>query len=166
MLRLDVRVDLPDVQRLLRRLEPEQRAEALETIGEEGQNLARDSFMESRDPYGNEWPPLKQSTLKSYVTIPGIAGRRRREAFGLRPLVRTTDLMNSVNWQHVERGVSVAIGSSVRYAVYHQGDPNHVDKGIVPRRRFLPDATDGLPPVWRSAFLEAVEEYLEGGETP
>lgn len=158
MLRIDVRSDLPDVHRLLRKLEPARLTGALKNIGEEGVGLARESFQKSVEPDGEtKWKPLSPSTLKSFVGIGGLTGRRRRESYGTRPLVRTTALMNSLNWQLRDRGV--AIGASAEYAVYHQGDPEHQDKGIVPRRRFLPERGD-LPERWRTAVLEAVEDFL------
>lgn len=159
MLTINVRSDLPDVHRLLRKLEPGRLDAALKNIGEEGVGLARESFQKSVEPDGKtKWKPLEPATLKSFVGVGGLPGRRRRESYGKRPLVRTATLMNSLNWQLRGAG-AVAIGASAAYAVYHQGDPDHQDKGLVPRRRFLPERGE-LPDRWRNAVLEAVEDFL------
>lgn len=158
MLTINVRSDLPDVHRLLRKLEPGRLDAALKNIGEEGEGLVRESFQLGVEPDGRtKWQPLAESSLKSRVGIGGLPGWRRRSEYGTRPLVRTTALMNSVNWQLRDGGV--AVGLSAAYAVYHQGDPDHQDRGLVPRRRFLPERE--LPPRWRDAILDAVEDFLE-----
>lgn len=158
MLRIDVRTDLPDVFRLIEKLEPARLDAVLKNIGEEGVGLARESFQQSVEPDGKtKWKPLAETTLEALVGIGGLKGRRRRKDYGTRPLVRTATLMNSLNWQLKDGGV--AIGASASYAVYHQGDPDHQDKAIVPRRRFLPERE--LPDRWRNAVLEAVEGFLE-----
>src|SRR5690606_38971220 len=67
VLSVNVRSDLPDVHRLLRKLEPARLAGALKNIGEEGVNLARESFQRSVEPDGEtKWKPLSPSTLKSF----------------------------------------------------------------------------------------------------
>jgi len=161
---IDLEVDAPDLQRLLEKLDKAKLAGALKNIGDAGVPLARDAFQTSRDPYGEKWPALQASTLAAFVGKAGIPGRKRRSAYGTRPLVRTTELVNSLNWQLVGSD-AVSIGASVAYGKYHQGDPSHPSKGIVPRRMFLPTAERGLPELWRDELTEAVEAYLAiGGE--
>lgn len=162
---IDLEVDAPDLQRLLARLDKARLVGALKNIGEAGLPLARESFQDSRDPYGQAWPALQASTLAAFVGKAGIPGRKRRSAYGTRPLVRTTELVNSLNWQLVGSD-AVSIGASVAYGKYHQGDPDHPSRGIVPRRMFLPTAERGLPELWRDELTEAVEAYLDvGGDT-
>lgn len=161
---LDLEVDAPDLQRLLAKLDGARLAGALKNIGEAGVPLARDAFQQSRDPYGDEWPALQESTLAALVGKAGIPGRKRRSTYGTKPLVRTSKLVNSLNWQLVGSD-AVSIGASVAYGKYHQGDPDHPSKGIVPRRMFLPTAEKGLPDAWREELTDAVESYLAvGGE--
>jgi hypothetical protein len=153
-------VDTPQLTRLLRKLDHQGLQGALKNIGEAGVGLARDSFRESKDPYGLAWAPLSDETLESLVGASGIPGRRRRRQYGKRPLMRTRALVQSLNWQLVGGG-AVSIGASQRYGVYHQGDPTKTDKGIVPRRMFLPTAAKGLPAGWRDELIDAVESFLD-----
>lgn len=162
MFELSIESELPSLKSLLAKLEPAALRGALKNIGEAGVGLATDAFNESTDPYGKKWAPLSEGYLKSLVGASRIPGRRRRESFGTRPLVRTGALLRSLNWRLVGAG-AVSIGVSQRYGVYHQGDPNHPSKGLIPRRMFLPTAERGLPDEWREEMIDAVEAFLDVG---
>jgi len=153
---LSITDDIPDLQRLIEKLEPRQLSGAMKNIGEAGVGLARESFQMGKNPYGEAWAPLKESTLEAFVG----RGGRQRKSYGARPLVRTSTLMSSLNWSLVMDGSAVAIGVSQRYGKYHQGDPDIPSKGIVPQRAFLPIEDRGLPEAWREELIDAVESYL------
>lgn len=154
------RSELPDVQRLLRRLEGAQLKGALKNIGEASVGLAQDSFKASADPDGTKWPALQESTFKAWVGK--AAGRKRRSSYGEKPLLRTAVLMRSVKWQLVGDD-AVAIGTQQAAGVFHQGDPAHPSKGIIPPRHFLPPRDKPLPEAWREELVDAVESFLGKG---
>ncbi len=153
--------DLPDVRRLLRRLSPTELRGALKNVGEAGVGLAQGAFKGSKAPDGTSWPALQESTLAAWVG--NAAGRRRRREYGTRPLVRTATLMRSVGWQLVGDD-AVAIGTAQAAGVFHQGDPDHPNRHIIPPRRFLPERGKPLPDEWRDEFVDAIESFLDGGE--
>jgi phage gpG-like protein len=156
-----IKSDLPDVRRLLRRLQPDQLKGALKNMGEAGTGLAQDAFKDSTAPDGTKWPALQESTLDAWVG--SAAGRKRRRDYGQKPLLRTATLMRSLSWQLVGDN-TVAIGTAQAHGVFHQGDPDHPSRGIIPPRRFLPQRGQPLPDEWREDLINAVEEFLEGGE--
>lgn len=159
-LEISVSAELPELQKLLGKLSGARLTGALKNIGEAAVPLARDSFQEGENPYGEAWDPLKGSTLEAFVG----KSRKRRRAYGTKPLVRTSALVNSLNWRLVG-GDTVAVGASQAYGKYHQGDPDVASKGIVPQRAFLPIASRGLPDAWREELIDAVDSYLAiGGE--
>lgn len=144
-----------ELRQLLEKLQPSNMAGAMKSIGEAGEGLARDAFQDAKDPHGQAWAPLKESTLEAFVG----GSRKRRKAYGTKPLVRTSVLANSLNWRLVGSD-GVAIGASQHYGKYHQGDPDHATKNIVPQRAFLPIPGRALPDAWRDELVDAVESYL------
>lgn len=158
---LDVAAGVPDLSRLLSRLSPQSLRGAMKNIGEAGVGLAQQAFHDAQAPDGTRWAALQESTLNAWVGR--AAGRRRRRQFGTRPLIRHGVLMRSLSWSLVGDD-AVAIGTSQAHGVFHQGDPDHASRGIIPPRRFLPEAGRELPDSWREELLDAVESYLsEGG---
>lgn len=157
---LDVAAQVPDLQRLLALLSPSRLQGALKNVGEAGVGMATESFQKGTDPDGTPWPALQESTLEAWVGR--AAGRRRRRSYGSRPLIRTATLMRSLRWE-LRGDSTVAIGTAQAAGVYHQGDPDHPSKGILPPRRFLPQAGRALPDAWRTDLLDAVESYLTAG---
>ena len=153
--------DVPDVHRLLRKLSGTELRGAMKVIGRGGENLARQAFQDAEAPDGTAWPALQESTLNAWVG--DAAGRRRRRQFGTRPLIRQGTLMNSITSRLVD-DATVAIGTAQAAGVFHQGDPDHPSRGIIPPRRFLPERGKPLPDEWRQELVGALEEYLEGGQ--
>lgn len=156
----------PDLQRLIDKLQPSQLAGALKGVGEGGVGLVREAFQDSKNPYGEKWKDLQESTLEAFVGIRASASarsRRQRKSYGTRPLVRMGALLSSANWQLVLDGTAVVIGVSQHYGKYHQGDPDVASKGIIPERSFLPKADRGLPDAWRDMAIDNIEAFLEGG---
>lgn len=157
---LNIESHVPDLQRLLSLLSPSRLAGAMKNVGEAGVGLARDSFEAGQAPDGTPWPALQESTLEAYVGK--AAGRRRRKSYGSRPLIRTATLMRSLRWE-LRGNDTVAVGTAQAHGIYHQGDPDHASRGIVPPRRFLPERGRALPDAWRTELLDAVESYLASG---
>lgn len=152
--------NLPDVHRLLRKLSGAELRGAMKVIGRGGENLARQAFQDAKAPDGTVWPALQESTLNAWVGA--AAGRKRRSEYGTRPLIRKGTLMGSLKSQLVD-DATVAVGTAQAHGVYHQGDPDHASRGIIPPRRFLPERGKPLPDEWRDELVEALEAYLEGG---
>lgn len=152
--------DLPDIKRLLQRLEPKQFRAALKVMGEAGVDLAQQAFQQSTAPDGTRWAALQESTLNAWVG--DVAGRRRRRTYGKRPLVRHADLMRSVRLQFVGDD-AVVVGTAQAAGVFHQGDPDHPSKGIIPPRRFLPERDRPLPDAWREELVDALEAVVTEG---
>lgn len=83
------------------------RSDLAQVLGAVSVKLVMDEFRQSRDPYGNEWDPLK-----------GRSGK---------PLLDTGRMRASVNFQASESGFRINI--PVAYAVYHQyGTRPHAKK--------------------------------------
>lgn len=95
-------------------------------------------FVDSVDPYGRPWAPLKV-----------------REG---QPLVDTGRLAASYD-KRVEP-LSLAIGTNVEYASTHQfGREGGADGPPIPARPMLP--AEGLPEAWLDDALEIVSGYLD-----
>lgn len=162
---LTTETTVPDLDRLLAKLRPDQLAAVMKIVGVGGQDLVRESFQTSKTAYGEKWAPLQESTLEAFVGrgVGGKGGRRRRKSYGTRPLVRMGTLMSSATSTVTLDGSAVKIGVSKAYGVFHQGDPDVPSKGIVPERSFLPKAERGLPDAWRVMVVESIEAHLGGG---
>lgn len=156
---------VPDLERLLEKLQPRELTGALKVIGEGGVGLVYQAFQDSENAYGEKWAPLQESTLEAFVGKAGgtkSGARRRRRSYGTRPLVRMAGLMRSANFALTLDGSAVVIGVSQHYGKFHQGDPDHPSKGIIPERSFLPTAERGLPDAWRDMAIDSIEAFLEG----
>ena len=163
-LELSATTEVEALDALLERLTPERLQGAMKNFGEAAVPLARDAFQHGKDPYGKKWKALQKSTLEAFVG----RSRKRRKAYGSKPLLRTSALVNSLNWRLVNdpEGPAVAVGASQGYAKYHQGDPDHPSRNIVPQRAFLPTVSRGLPEAWRDELVDALEAYLAVGGEP
>jgi phage gpG-like protein len=155
-MKLEVDVDLEGMEILLAKLKQSELRRALKPAGEGLVNIVQNNVKASRDPYGQAWKPLAESTLNSQVR----KGRRRRQYQGGKPLIRTLNMLRSLNSQVTESGLEV--GFAAPYAKYHNGDTGIVGKGKVPQRRMLPtDPSQGLPKAWRNVLTSSIEGYLE-----
>jgi phage gpG-like protein len=129
---------------------------ALAVIGETGVDLVHDAFRTQTSPYGAKWPALSPRTL---------AARKAKGHKGEFALMRTRLFRNSFQWSLSPDGKGVRIGTDKRFAKYHQGDPDHPSKGIIPQRSFLPEKHKSLPKVWREAIVESLQEHLDAVTT-
>jgi hypothetical protein len=152
-MRLSIDFHLDPLEKLMRKLEPDQFQDALEVVGEAGVSLVRRSFAESRSPYDEPWDPIQR-----YTRYLGDGSKRERFETD-KPLVDTRILENSFNYD--PQGMSVEIGTPFAWYIYHQGDPSHASKGIMPERAALPTPERGLPISWSNEILESIEAYLE-----
>lgn len=148
---VDVQVSDGDVRRAL---------EALQAAASDARPLMRvfgaymlatsgDAFKGSTDPVtSSPWPPLAEATLK------GKYLGRVRSSYGKNPLRRTGMLMNSIGVLDLQ-AQTVATGTTVRYAVYHNSGEPRTSK--LPQRRFL-----GFTPEAPDELLEMTRNYLLG----
>lgn len=111
----------------------------------------REQFQTSKDAYGKALEPLAQSTLDS-----NYEGKKRSE-WNSKPLNPRGKLRDSFTAK--ANGSEVVIGTDVSYYKYHQGDPNHVSKGIIPKRAMLPDER-GLPGNWSDTVINTLESEV------
>lgn len=110
---------------------------------------ARDGFAQGIDPDGFPWAPLAASTVESRI-------RRGRQ--GLRILVDTGEMLESLRVEEATDGVEVKIDGP---AAYHQYGTSRM-----PRRRIFPIEGDtiDLPDDWAQDIDEFVEALLIRGE--
>jgi hypothetical protein len=108
-----------------------------DVIGEEAVNQYKLGFIESRDPYGKPWKPLKN-------------GNRA-------PLMKTKNLMNSGSCLH---GVVFKIGED--YGHYHQeGTKNRDGSERIPVRQMVPSTTTGgMGSIWGAALNRVADQFL------
>lgn len=129
---------------------------AMEDVGENVEQKVRLLFVDSEDPYGRPWKPLKF---------------RRGQ-----PLRDTSQLMNSIT--HRATKDEVEVGTGLRYAHVHQfgadirpvrakrlvftprgfSHPIFAKRVSVPARPFLPQGA--LPEKWRMGVLLVLQRYL------
>ena len=107
---------------------------AMKLIGASIEQLVLLGFVDSEDPYGNEWDAIQPREDGSSV-----------------PLRDTGRLMGS--FTHDADNSSVRIGTNVEYANIHQSGI-----GYVHERKMLPDL--GLPPLWEAEVLDTLNDYL------
>jgi hypothetical protein len=100
--------------------------------------LLEQQFDEGRDPYGNAWAELAESTLAKGRTPPPLTDSGAMRA--------STDVAPSAG-----AGLTITLGAA--YATYHQtGTAN------MPARPILPE--DELPPEWLDMIANAVQEAV------
>jgi phage gpG-like protein len=99
--------------------------DAMDVIGAHMMEVVQTAFTTETEPEtGKKWEPLAESTLKSKYL------RRARSSYtGGAPLRRTGMLFNSISVLDVDAS-TVAVGSSLPHALYHNSDP------VSPRRKF------------------------------
>lgn len=145
---IDVELDVAPIQELLQTLEGRggDMKDAWKAVGEAGVSLVRESFKESKDPYGERWQELAPETLE------------RKGAGKYKPLIDEGKLRNSFNSRAASMGVE--IGTPYAFAAFHQGDPGHPSQNIMPQRSFLPLTDRPLPDAWREEILDTLEALL------
>lgn len=149
-----MRLELRGVTQLLRMIErltaaprPDSRPlrDALVVVGESLVEKTAERFETQTDPYGTPWKPLAASTLL----------RNPRRAGG-QILSDTARLRRSINAQ--VRHNSVAVGTSVIYAKFHQ-QPDRPGRKL-PRRPFLPWRKEGGQILLPDDYLDEVRQTL------
>jgi hypothetical protein len=98
------------------------------------ERLLKDQFVEGRDPYGEAWEPLAESTIA-----------RGRNA----PPLTDTEALSDVSVMPAHgAGIQVKLGAP--YGAFHQ-----VGTRAMPARTILP--SHGLPASWRDAIAREVK---------
>ena len=147
-LNIDIEIDAEPIQELLATLQGRggDMKNAWKAVGEAGVSLVRESFKDSKDPYGRRWKELAPETLE------------RKGAGKYKPLINEGLLRNSFNARAANMGAE--IGTPYGWFIFHQGDDSHPDRGIMPRRMALPLSDRPLPDAWREEILETLEALL------
>ena len=127
---------IDDVREKLNKIRLFDKNQALNEIGLKFLNRVRQGFRTSTDPYGNQWPHLKQ---------------RRGQ-----PLLDTGTLIKSIRFD-VKNNI-LRIGTGVQYGTYHQNGTARI-----PKRAFIPDER-GLPDNWTAEAVAILERHLFGKE--
>jgi hypothetical protein len=99
-------------------------------------------FDEGRDPYGNAWADLAESTKRRGRTPPPLTDTRAmRDDISIRPL----------NGEDT----GLTLDAFAPYASFHQdGAPN----ANVPVRKMFPD--EGVSPTWNAALQESTDRAI------
>ncbi len=100
-------------------------------------------FEESRAPDGTPWPPLSPATLAKEVRPRdrlkrgGISAAAQRRMALRKPLVKKTNLKNSISWKVA--GSRIYVGTNLEYARVHQfgGHAGRGRKVRIPARPYL-----------------------------
>lgn len=116
---------------------------ALNIIGSKLQDSTEERFSTSKDPDGNSWEGLADSTKK------------KKRGYQNKPLMTDNQagLWNSILYKVNNRNNSVVIGSSAAYAIFHQSTQEPRTK--LPRRAFL-----GISENDKTTILDALNEFL------
>lgn len=160
---ISVTVDDRSVQAALRKLSKSssELSPVMNQIGAILQDSIKDSFKQSRDPWGSAWAPLS-----------AVTAARRKGGKGGQPLLDTGRLRNSINYQ--ANASSVVVGASAKYAGTHQFGAKKgafgrttrnspIPWGDVPARPFVPISADGkarLPPGPQAEIIDTIGAHL------
>jgi phage gpG-like protein len=107
-------------------------------MAEEAVGLIADGFRAQSDPYGRKWRPKKVPDGRNVL------------------VGKTANLRTGWNVTRSTRG-GFTVSPSVSYAVHHQfGAP----RARIPARMMFPSTKLGLPPAWRDALTDVIQEQL------
>lgn len=116
-------------------------------------------FDQQRDPYGNKWEPLKDSTLRL---------RKARGFSGAEILRETGDMAESLEVSASTKEVILSMDDPSQ--IHQYGNPNNrmFGKGIAPiaERKIFPvrDGEASLPADWSDEALAILATYVKDGE--
>lgn len=107
-------------------------------MAEEAISLIAGGFRKQSDPYGRAWQKKKAPDGRNIL------------------VGKTARLRNGWKVTRASRG-GFTVSPSVDYAVHHQfGAP----RARIPARMMFPSSKLGMPPAWREALTEVVQEQL------
>lgn len=148
---------------------------ALREIGEDLVDSTQRRFATGTGPDGQRWAPNSQTTFLRYLGSkdrPGGVfskrdGKLRKKgvgaALGKKPLVDSGTLASTINYQVVDGGRTLLVGSPQKYAAVQQfgAKKGSLGKGApwgdIPARPFL-----GISAADRASIVDIVSGYLAG----
>lgn len=146
---------------------------ALRQIGEDMVDSTRRRFATGTAPDGARWTPNSQTTLLRYLggkdRPRGLFGKRDGRltakgigvALGKKPLVDSGNLASTINYQVVDGGRTLLVGSPQKYAAVQQFGAKKgslgggAPWGDIPARPFLGISADD-----RRSILDVLQAYL------
>jgi phage gpG-like protein len=128
----------------------------LNSIGADWEGRAKLTFLEQRDPWGNSWTPLKDTTLKL---------RRQRGSSSTEILKDSGAMLRSVTKDVSGNTLTLSIDGPA--AIHQEGNPENRLFGNlapIPARPIFPikNGAVDLPDAWEQGALQIVESLLEG----
>jgi len=123
------------------------------------EQLIRNTFRNESDPWGLPWPKLRSATIDN---------RRRRGNFGVKPLVDSEKMYDSIRTSQSATEVYVSVDYAPSFPKVHQfGNPeNHAWGGPlapVPARPFFPlrdENTLDVPDAWLNEIYQPMNKAL------
>ncbi|MEW6416167.1 MAG: phage virion morphogenesis protein [Pseudomonadota bacterium] len=146
---------------------------ALRQIGEDLADSTQRRFATGTAPDGSRWAPNSPTTLLRYLASKdrpkGVFGKRDGKltargigvALGKKPLVDSGNLASTINYQVVDGGRTLLVGSPQKYAAVQQfgAKKGSLGKrapwGDIPARPFLGISADD-----RRSILDVLQAYL------
>ncbi len=131
------------------------RIRLMKLLSQEAVSLAQECFAESKDPYGNPWPPLKVRQGQPLLDT----GRLRNSISG-RPNGAVSFVVGTnVKYARLQNFGGTITAKKAKYLKFRVGSRWVSKKSVtIPARPFFP--TQALPKVWEEAFFEVASEYL------
>lgn len=163
---LDDKDVLALLQELLDRSGAQGMAPALGEIGEVLTESTQQRFVTSTGPDGQRWAPNAEATYLSYLAsrkgfsqkTGKISAKGQAQAINKRPLVASGLLADTINWQLVDGGLGVEVGTNRFSGEWDGGAAVHQfgsKDGTIPERPFL-----GLSVSDKESVLEILSRHL------
>jgi phage gpG-like protein len=176
-----IEIDDERVQSLLQRLQeavsPEGFTDTMKEIGEDLRYSTRQRFIQGIAPDGSRWPGLAQSTVMARLyggkgsfqkKSKKISAKGIRMATGMKPLIATGRLMESVNYDPQPDGLVLYVNRQYNggqaTAAVHQTGTHRAGRGrkvTIPARPFLGVSESDIEKMERTV-VRAITAAAEG----
>jgi phage gpG-like protein len=166
-LTVDSRQVLEVLSRLTERFSPAGMAPVMQEIGETLAESTQQRFSTSTAPDGSRWAPLKESTvLARLAKVSGAYSKKTGKLTkkgstargGMKPLVATGILQDTIRYQIINGGAGVEIGTNRFAGEWEAGAAVHQfgsRNGKIPARPFL-----GLSASDEAEVLDILQRFL------
>lgn len=131
---------------------------ALKEVSNLWRSKVEQGFQNQRDPYGNAWEPLKDSTLRL---------RQRKGIFGSQILSETGEMAQSLEVEVSNKEIRMTMDDPAE--IHQYGNPTNrmFGKGIapIPQRKIFPiqGGQVELPADWSVEALATLGKYVKDG---